>query len=160
MNNKAKEYMIGSLTLSFKEYLYGYKRLVTVVNNPKSSKTKVLFYYTSMYKYIADYFAIADALVFKTLAEVGLSNLGKPIKLLISKPLGKITYGEFLRRFRNKSLVHKGYASMSSHMVHVEGGQYELLGPYLLAHYNNQMFHEIEKLHKELMKLLPKNKGY
>lgn len=160
MNDKAKEFMIGALTLSFKEYLYGYGRLVTVVNNPKSSRTKVLFYYTSMYKYLADYFAISDALVFKTLAKVGLSDLGKPIKDLIRKPLGKITYGEFLRRFRNKSLVHEGYASMSSHMVHVEGGLCELIGPYYLAHYNNQMFHEIKKLHKELMKLLPKDKGY
>ena len=160
MNDKTKEYMIGSLTLSFKEYLYGYKRLVTVVNNPKSSKTKVRFYYTSMYKYIADYFTLNNAIVFKTLAEVGLSDLSKPIEELVKKPLGKISYGEFLRRFRNKSLVHEGYASMSSHMVHVEGGQYELLGPYFLAHYDNQMYHEIEKLHKELMKLLPKNKGY
>lgn len=160
MNDKAKEYMIGSLTLSFKEYLYGYKRLETVVKNPKSSRTKALFYYTSMYKYLADYFAITDAFVFKTLKKIGLSDLSKPIEALVQKPLGKITYGEFLRRLRNKSLVHEGYASMASHMVHVEGGQYELLGLSMLTHYNKQMFHEIKNLHRKLIKLLPKNKGY
>ena len=160
MENKSKEFLIGSLTLSFKEYIYGFNRLATVVRNPKSPRTKVLFYYTSMYKYIAEYFTIDEAIVFKTLDMVDLADLGDPIRKLLSKPLGKITYGEFVRRLRNKSLIHEGYSSINSHIVHVEGGQYELLGPYLLGAYNTQMFHEIKKLHKKLIRLLPKNRGY
>jgi hypothetical protein len=160
MTDQDKEFKIGAITLSFREYIYGFKRLKRVAGSKKSSKNKVLFYSHACNNYLASYFLIEDSIVTKTLNEVGLKELLEPINELLSTPVGEITYRETIRRLRNKAVVHEGYSSSNIDKIFSDAEMYSLSGNLQLAQANLEMFEEMKKLQRKLLSILPKNAGY
>lgn len=160
MTEEEREFKIGSITLSFREFIYGYKRLVRVAKSEKSTKNKVLFYQHAIYNYIAEYFLIENPMVFVLLKETGLEDLGEPIKNTINTKVGNTSFGEVIRRIRNKAIVHEGYSSKNIHQIFLDANMYSESGHLELAKTSNILYREVVKLQRKLLKLLPKDAGY
>jgi hypothetical protein len=161
---KEKEFKIGSLTLSLKEFLYGFQKGVEVGKDPTSLSHQLRFYQNSIYQYISIYFLLNTngtwGIIFKTLKEVDLENLGQPFRGILSKKIEKTTFANYVRRVRNKILTHGTYSSGKIPRLFLDSQIYKRSGQEKLACYMWELYDEIKKLHDKLMKLLPENAGY
>lgn len=161
---KEKEFKIGSLTLSLKEFIYGFQKFVEVGKNSASSRQQLRFYQNSINQYISIYFLLdtngTRGIIFKTLKEVGLESLGKPFLEILNKKIGRITFGEYVRKLRNKILTHGTYSSGEIPRLFLDSQIYKRAGQEKLADLMWELYGEIEQLHDKLMKLLPKKAGY
>lgn len=109
-----EEYIqIATLISNLHGFCYGVERLdeASFVTGPNSPPVR--FYINSLYHYISALFLLdredneMGGTVYKTLVPMGLSKLLTPIRHILDLPMGDgISFGETIRRIRNKFLVH------------------------------------------------------
>lgn len=161
---KEREFKIGSLTLSLKEFIYGFQKSVEVGKNLASSRRQLRFYHNSINQYISIYFLLDTSgtrgIIFKTLKEVGLESLEKPFRKILNQKIGRITFSEYVRKVRNKILTHGTYSSGEIPRLFLDSQIYKQAGQEKLAEFMWELYDEIKKLHDKLMRLLPENAGY
>ena len=157
LTEKETEYKIGSLTLSFKEFIYGFETLKTLAAIDETSKHIILFYHNAIYQYICAHFLLKDKLAFKVLKEVKKEFLLLEIQKILQTTISNTTFGEIIRQKRNKTFVHDTYSSSYAGDVVRSFNPFNMLKE---ADCMRKLNKAIINLHDELMKLLPKDKGY
>ena len=101
---------------ALKQVLYGFDQLDTLRPDVESGSPKIAFYLSSIYNYIALLFLLdgkakpMGGSVYPALERHGLANLLAPVKAVLDEPLGNTIFGEAIRVFRNKAVVHSTHA--------------------------------------------------
>ncbi len=74
------------------------------------------FFFSAIYQHLATFYLLDQngkpmgGAFYPALAAHGLENLLNPIRDVLESPLGSLTFGEVVRVFRNKALVHPSFS--------------------------------------------------
>lgn len=105
--------MLMTLISNLKIFCYGCERLNEAAEQTRPDSSPVRFYLNSIYHLISSFYLLdkkdmdlLGGMVYKSLHKTGLDKLLSPIIRLIEAPLGGTTFGEVIRRIRNRTLVH------------------------------------------------------
>lgn len=139
---------IISLSGMLRSLLYGFERLNSEAIKTHEYSFSVRFYINSLYHFIAAYFLLdkgsnnMGGMVYKALNPMGLSPLLDQIQTILEREVEDgLLFGEFIRRLRNKFLVHGIFSSddivnIVNHSKIYEDDQLEKVSEYLWQLYN------------------------
>jgi hypothetical protein len=115
MSKQVKETIVF-LVHSIKQFCFGFERLDDVVRSCEPGSPAVAFYMSAIYQHIAVFYLIdkgpQDAMggtFYKALKRIGFEQLLDPIDEVLQTPIGSTSFGEMVRVFRNKTIVHASY---------------------------------------------------
>jgi hypothetical protein len=103
---------------AIKQFLYGFEQLNEIADELEDGCAAKAFYMNSFYNYIAVFFLLdkrnneSDELggtIYRVLKPHGLEAHLSPIAEVLRSPIGSTTFGEIVRVFRNKAIVHTSY---------------------------------------------------
>jgi hypothetical protein len=101
---------------TLKQVMYGFEKIDALGPEVAPGSPMIAFYLNSIYNYIAQLFLLDSkkkpmgGSIYSALKRHGLANLLDQIKVILDEPLGDITFGEAIRVFRNKAIVHSTHA--------------------------------------------------
>lgn len=107
-----------------KQFLYGFETLIEL-DAADGSPAKA-FFMNSIYNYIATFFLLdADrkppgGSIYPALQRHGLTHLIDPVRLVLNQSLGRTTFGEVIRVFRNEAFVHPDYRDSDLNRSYVD----------------------------------------
>lgn len=100
-----------------KQFLFGFEQLNEASDDMDDGSAAKAFYMASLYNYISVFYLLdkqpsdpCGGTVYKALKPYGLEALLAPIGDVLQRPIGRITFGEIVRIFRNKAIVHTTYS--------------------------------------------------
>jgi hypothetical protein len=115
MSEQAKETVVF-LVHSIKQFCFGFERLDEVARSCEPGSPAIAFYMSAIYQHIAVFYLLdkgqQDAMggtFYKALKQIGHERLLEPARQVLDTPLGSTTFGELIRVFRNKAIVHTSY---------------------------------------------------
>jgi hypothetical protein len=100
---------------AIKRMLYAFQRVEDVTLVADQGSPAVAFYLDGIYSYVAAFFLLDNGKRGRqgsfqaALEPFGLTSLLDPAHKILEEPFGNKTFGEVIRSFRNKVLVHSGY---------------------------------------------------
>jgi hypothetical protein len=104
------------LVHSIKQFCSGFERLDEVARSCEAGCAPTAFYMSAIYQHIAVFYLLdkgqQDAMggtFYKALKTIGQERLLEPIQEVLDTPIGSTTFGELVRAFRNKVIVHTIY---------------------------------------------------
>lgn len=121
----ARRVYVGSSTLdeaaffivhTLKQVLCGFDQLDALGQDVDPGSPTMAFYLNSIYNYVALLFLLNGkdkpmaGSVYPALERHGLADLLDPVKAVLGEPIGGTTFGEAIRVFRNKAIVHSTHA--------------------------------------------------
>ena len=98
-----------------KQYCYGFETMTQIAQDVEPGSPMLAFYFNSLYQYIAVMFLLdkkdkkMGGSIYLTLREMKLERNLKEINDVLNQPLGKTTFGEIVRQFRNNFIVHGSF---------------------------------------------------
>ena len=101
---------------TLKQILYGFDQLDALGPDVDHGSPIKAFYLNSIYNYVALLFLLDGkgklmaGSVYPALERHGLADLLYPVKAVLDEPLGGTTFGEAIRVFRNKAIVHSTHS--------------------------------------------------
>ncbi len=101
---------------TLKQVLYGFDQLDALGTDVGPGSPTMAFYLNSIYNYVTLLFLLDGkdkpiaGSVYPALERHGLAVLLDPVKAVLDEPLGGTTFGEAIRVFRNKAIVHSTHA--------------------------------------------------
>lgn len=109
LTTREKE-QIRLILVSLREFSYGFERADSVASEVAAGSSMLRFYMNALYQYCANYFLVGGAHKLKNvLTNLGSEDLLRSIETLLNTRLGKTNFGEILRSFRDKFLVHQSF---------------------------------------------------
>ena len=111
------EETITFVVFDLKQVLYGFDRLDSVGGGASPGSTMMAFYLGAVYNLIALLFLLdgdgksMGGSVYPALAKVGLSHHLDGVRSVLGAEIGNATFGEAIRTFRNKVMVHSKHRS-------------------------------------------------
>ena len=102
---------------SVKQFLFGFEILNETADEYDDGSAAKAYYMTSFYNYVAVFYLLDKKLgdahggaIYKALKPHGLDHHLTPIADILARPIGSTTFGEIVRVFRNKMIVHTTYS--------------------------------------------------
>lgn len=99
-----------------KQFCFGFDKMNEISNEYEDGSPAKAFYLNAIYHYIAIFYLLdkgpsddMGGTFYKILKPYGFDDLLKPIQKIIQTSIGKTTFGEIIRVFRNKAIVHSNY---------------------------------------------------
>lgn len=118
---------------ALKQLLFGFEKLDEVAPSAAPGSAAIAFYMTAIYHHIAAFYLLDKGKVdpmggafYKTLQQLGHERLLDPVTRVLDKPIGATTFGEIVRRFRNKGVVHTGYRASDLDEIYQLADMYDL----------------------------------
>ena len=100
-----------------KQFCFGFEELNRVSDEMQDGSAAKAFYLCSLYHYIAVFYLLdkngGDArggALYKALRQHGFEGHLSAVYAALDRPIGGTTFGEMVRVFRNKAIVHTTYA--------------------------------------------------
>lgn len=104
------------LTHAVKQFLFGFEQLNLTADEMEDGSAAKAFYMASFYNYIAVFYLLDKkpsdkygGTLYKVLKSHSLDHHLEPIAKVLQRPIGTTTFGEIVRVFRNKAIVHTTY---------------------------------------------------
>jgi hypothetical protein len=104
------------LVHSIKQFCFGFERLDEVARSCEPGSPAIAFYMSAIYQHIAVFYLLdksqQDAMggtFYKALKQIGHEQLLESIQDVLNSPIGSTTFGEVVRIFRNKGIVHANF---------------------------------------------------
>ncbi|MCA8973296.1 MAG: hypothetical protein KDC98_01175 [Planctomycetes bacterium] len=101
---------------AIKQFCFGFEEMDKLADEYADGSAGKAFFLSAIYQHLAVFCLIAPegrpmgGAFYPALATHGLEELLDPIRPILREPLGWTTFGEVVRVFRNKALVHPGYS--------------------------------------------------
>ena len=112
-----KKERIMFITHAVKRFCYGFEVMKKVAKHAEAGSPELAFYFDSIYQYISIFFLLLKedkqplgGTFYKALKPIGLSDKLAGIEKILSKKVGKLTFGEIIRMFRNNVIAHTTYS--------------------------------------------------
>ena len=103
------------LVHAVKQFCFGFETLNETADDLEDGSAAKAFYMAAIYNYIAVFYLLdkggdpIGGTFYKTLKLHGLEDVLDPIQSIVETPMGSTTFGELVRGFRNKIIVHTNY---------------------------------------------------
>ena len=98
------------MVVSLKEFSFGFDMADRLSTEVEQGSAPMRFYMNSLYQYCCNYYLVGGANKLRNvLKDIGSGDLLEPVEMLLAIPLGKTTFGEILRTFRDKFLTHQTF---------------------------------------------------
>jgi hypothetical protein len=101
---------------AIKQFCFGFEKLDETADDYADGSVGKAFYMTAVYQYLSIFYLLDQrsnqpmgGTFYKALSPLGLESLLDPMKAILAEPLGQTTFGEVVRIFRNKGVVHPNY---------------------------------------------------
>ncbi len=115
MSQQVKETVVF-LVHSVKQFCFGFERLDEVAKSCEPGSPAIAFYMSAIYQHIAVFYLLdkeqqnaMGGTFYKALQRIGHERLLEPIRQVLDTPIGCTTFGELVRVFRSKAIVHTSY---------------------------------------------------
>ncbi|MBL7162011.1 MAG: hypothetical protein ISS57_05340 [Anaerolineales bacterium] len=154
-------FQIFALISTLHGFCYGVERLDYASFETGPDSIPVRFYINSVYHYIAALFLLdkgndpLGGTVYKTLVKMDLADLLAPIEKVLNKQMGDgISFGETVRKIRNKFLVHGTFLATDISSVVKETQLRERAQQLRLTNYIWDLFNRVFILKLKLIALV------
>lgn len=98
------------MLFSLKEFSYGCERGDALSQEVPAGSASLRFYMNALYQYCANYFLVGGSRKLRdVLKDLGSGDLLAPIDTVLETALGTTTFGDILKAFRDKFLVHQSF---------------------------------------------------
>jgi len=100
---------------AIKQFAFGFETMNATADEYEDGSAAQAFFLTALYHYLVAFYLLdkndrpMGGSFHRALAPHGLTHLLEPVQELMNTPLGGSTFGEVLRVFRNKVIVHSSY---------------------------------------------------
>ncbi len=104
------------LVHAIKQFCFGFEKMDELADDYADGSAGKAFFLSAIYQHLAVFFLIdrgskpMGGAFYRALSAHGLEHLLQPVREVMDSPLGKTTFGEVVRVFRNKALVHPSYS--------------------------------------------------
>ena len=104
------------LVHAIKQFCFGFEKMNELADEYAHGSAGKAFFLSAIYQHLAVFFLIdrgskpMGGAFYRALSAHGLEHLLQPVREVMDSPLGKTTFGEVVRVFRNKALVHPSYS--------------------------------------------------
>jgi hypothetical protein len=102
---------------AIKQFCFGFEQLNETADDMDDGSAAKAFYMASLYNYISVFYLLDKqpgdphgGTLYKALRPHGLDDHLAPIAATLQRPVGTTTFGEIVRVFRNKAIVHTTYS--------------------------------------------------
>lgn len=100
---------------AIKQFCFGFDTMNETADRHGDASPAKAFYLTAIYHYLAVFYLLdkgnrpLGGSFYEALRRHGLEHFLEPIREIMDTPLGRTTFGDTVRTFRNRMLVHTGY---------------------------------------------------
>jgi hypothetical protein len=115
MSEQVRETVVF-LVHSIKQFCFGFERLNEVARSCEPGSPAIAFYMSAIYQHIAVFYLldkgrqdVMGGAFYNALRQIGHERLLEPVRKVLDTPIGSTTFGELVRVFRNKGIVHTSY---------------------------------------------------
>ena len=109
---------------AIKQFCFGFELMDELSDNFTEGRAGITFFLSAIYQQLSVFYLIdkkdrpMGGAFYPALKKYGYENLLQPIKDLLDTPLGTITFGEVVRVFRNKALVHTQFLDSDLDLIY------------------------------------------
>jgi hypothetical protein len=156
LSQREKE-QIQLMLFSLKEFSYGFEKGDVVASEVPAGSAILRFYMNALYQYCANYYLVGGAHKLKNiLQEMGSGNLLEHINAILNKKLGETTFGQILKSYRDKFLVHQSFTwSSVEDKIHKKFNILEPSNAEVFQKLVNDLYAETQKLYLALVDRYP-----
>ena len=127
------------IVYAIKQFCFGFEKLVETADEYRDGSAAKAFYMTAIYHHLAAFYLLdkdpqhpMGGGFYKALKSHGFERYLDPVNAVLLRPLGSTTFGEVLRAFRNRAIVHPRYQGADvDHMLR----QVDMSNPQTLAEF-------------------------
>ena len=100
---------------SIKQFCFGFEKMNEISEQYSAGSAGLAFFMSAIYQQLSIFYLIdkkdkpMGGAFYPALKNIGYEHLLDPIKKLFDTPLGSTTFGEVIRVFRNKVIVHNEF---------------------------------------------------
>lgn len=101
---------------AIKQFCFGFEKLDETADDYRDGSAAKAFYMTAIYHHLAAFYLLnkdpqqpMGGGFYKALKPYGLERHLDPVNAVLLRPLGSTTFGEVVRVFRNRAIVHPKY---------------------------------------------------
>lgn len=155
--DKKKEKIVN-IIFHLKTFWYGFEAMTNIAQEVEQGSPALAFYFNGIYHYIAAMFLLdkgqkqMGGMLYEALKEMELEHRIQSIEKTFSETLGETNFGEIIRKFRNKYLVHGNYQQTDLDGIYSD---VDLREPETLARFNElleRLYYQTRELALDLCK--------
>ncbi len=131
------------LVHAVKQFCFGFETMNEVSDSVEAGSPLQAFYMNAIYHYVATFYLIdgegkpMGGAFYPALKQHGLERLLDPVRQVLGTPLGETTFGEVVRVFRNKVLVHTQYGDADLRRIYAAA---DMEDPAVQARFRDGLF--------------------
>jgi len=152
------------LTHAVKQFCFGFETLNRTADDFADGSAAKAFYMTAIYNHVTVFYLLdkksrepMGGAFYKALKPLGMADALDPIRAIIETNIGSTTFGEIVRVFRNKVIVHTNYRDDDLERIYAAA---DMEDPQVAEHFHSllwDLYAETKLLPVELIQRLGLN---